>query len=744
MNDFLIQLIVRSVVILLLAFVITALLRPASASSRYLVWAVALATIVALPVALIIVPQWKVKVEVPATVSSLSRPVTPTVDDVTPVAPTVLTNQKIEDAVANAAVAIKTSRPVPPEVGLVVLYLLGVTITLGRIGAGRYSLKRIARNAASLDAPEWQSLLRSEATRLDIDRPIRLMASERVSTPLATGILSPVILLPADARQWNKEHREVVIRHELAHIARNDALICLVAGIACAIYCFNPLVWIAARRLRTEQERSCDDKVITLGTNAADYAEHLLTVAKSARNIGMQSFVSVAMARPSQLEGRLLAVLHTRRRNPLTRRGAFAVSALAFLMLVTIAALRPVPAEAIVVASQAEVPASLRVMPAIVMASEVPIEKAKPASRFDSVVIADVAASSGGTLTLDLKTGAGVRITGTDENRVRMRAELGGRDWRGTEISLVGDGGDARITSRYRTDYGNTSSSHRITISVPHRYNVRIESSGGEIVLRDIEGSFTGTTGGGEIDIANASGRASLTTGGGEISVKNSRLSGSVGTGGGSVLIQGVTGGLRGSSGTGDVFYGGSGSSEGITYSGASTNGARRGSDGKTYLRKSGGSVNLGDVGDGASIHTGGGDITIGESRGSVEIGTGGGDITVGPLYNGGVLTTGAGNLRIEIAEAGGPLRASTGNGTVTLIVPRNLNADLELETAFTRKHGQTRIQSDIPLTTTVTDNWDTQGGTPRRYVRANQSIGSGGPTIRIKTVNGNIIVRQR
>ena len=743
MNDFMIQLVVRSVVILLLAFAVTALMRTASASSRYLVWAVALATIVALPVALIFVPQWKVKVDLPATVTSLSQPSSQIRDDVAAVTPTVVTGQKIEDAVTNAAVSIRTSRPVPSRAGLLVLYLLGVTITLGRIAAGRYSLARIARSATLLDGPEWQTLLHLESARLDIGRPIRLMASERVSTPLTAGILSPVILFPADAIQWNGEHREVVIRHELAHIARNDTLICLIAGIACAIYCFNPLVWIATRRLRTEQERSCDDKVITLGTNAADYAEHLLTVAKSARNLGMQSFVSVAMARPSQLEGRLLAVLHARRRNPLTRRGAFAVSAVAFLMLVTIAALRPVPAEAIVVASQSVLPSGLRLMPAVVMASEVPIDKAKFSSRFDSVVTADVAASSGGTLTLDLKTGAGVRITGTDENRVRMRAELGGRSWRDTDIALLGDGGNARITSRYRID-GNTSSSHRITISVPHRYNVRIQSSGGEIVLRDIEGSFAGSTGGGEIDIANASGQASLTTGGGEISVKNSRLSGSVGTGGGSVLIQGVSGGLRGSSGTGDVFYGGSGSAEGITYSDKTTDGARRGSDGKTYLRKSGGSVSLGDVGDGASISTGGGDITIGESRGPVEIGTGGGDITAGPLYKGGVLTTGAGDLRIEIAEAGGQLRASSGNGTVTLIIPRNLNADLELETAFTRKHGETRIQSDISLTTTVTDNWDTQGGTPRRYVRANQSIGSGGPTIRIKTVNGNIIVRRK
>jgi hypothetical protein len=623
-------------------------------------------------------------------------------------------------------------------------------------------LSRITRTALPLDHWEWQTLLHRECSRLGIERTVRLMASDRVSTPLATGISHPVILLPIDAAAWGEQHREVVVRHELAHIARNDALLCLVAGIACAIYCFNPLVWIAARKLRTEQERSCDDRVITLGIDATDYAEHLLTVAKSARNIGMHSFVSVAMARPSQLEGRLLAVLQSRPRNPLTRRSAFTVSTAAFVSLVALAAIRPVRAEAIVIASQSPLSASPIVEKKNEVTVQAPADDRKPSddgavtiqpapdeeetvSMADSVATAEVAVSSGGTLFLDLKTGAGVHITGTDDNRVRMRAELAGRDWRNTEISLVNDGPDARIVLRYRDSRGNTSSSHRLTITVPRRYNVRIQSSGGEIVLRNVEGTFSGNTGGGEIDIANASGSANLTTGGGEINVRDSKLSGSVSTGGGSVLIEGVTGGLRGSSGTGNVLYGGAGSKNGITYSEASSEGARRGSDGKTYVRKSGGGISIGDVGNGASISTGGGDITIGASQGSVEVNTGGGDITAGPLFGGGIITTGAGNLRIEVGgSSGGPIRASSGNGTVTLILPRNIDADLDLETAFTRNHGETRIEGDWSLNPTVTDTWDTSMGTPRRFVRARQSLGSGGPTIRIRTVNGNIIVRRQ
>ena len=87
-----------------------------------------------------------------------------------------------------------------------------------------------------------------------------------------------------------------MLRHELAHIARGDALSQLVAGFVCALYWFHPLVWIAERRLRAECERACDDRVVSLGTPAPEYAAHLLEVARSARSFG-RPVLSVAMAR---------------------------------------------------------------------------------------------------------------------------------------------------------------------------------------------------------------------------------------------------------------------------------------------------------------------------------------------------------------------------------------------------------------------------------------------------------------
>src|SRR3989304_3942069 len=65
----------------------------------------------------------------------------------------------------------------------------------------------------------------------------------------------------------------------------------------------------AARQLRGERELACDDLVLAAGSRASDYATHLLEIARGLRVGALAGVASIAMARPSQLAGRPLAVL---------------------------------------------------------------------------------------------------------------------------------------------------------------------------------------------------------------------------------------------------------------------------------------------------------------------------------------------------------------------------------------------------------------------------------------------------
>lgn len=92
-----------------------------------------------------------------------------------------------------------------------------------------------------------------------------------VPTPMTWGVLRPVIVLPESA-----QGEKAILRHELAHVRRGDALVLVLAEITKALQWFNPLVWLAVRRLRAESERACDDAVVASGIAPAELADQLL------------------------------------------------------------------------------------------------------------------------------------------------------------------------------------------------------------------------------------------------------------------------------------------------------------------------------------------------------------------------------------------------------------------------------------------------------------------------------------
>jgi hypothetical protein len=129
-------------------------------------------------------------------------------------------------------------------------------------------------------------------------------------------------------------------------------------------------VWAAAARLRAESEHACDDQVLRAGSRPSDYAGHLLEVARTLR-APRTARSAVAMARPAQIRGRLLAVLADGRpRGPVSRRFAVPVLLAASLAVALLAALSPV--------SHAEAaPAELEV-------AEHPAEAARAAAGMDA------------------------------------------------------------------------------------------------------------------------------------------------------------------------------------------------------------------------------------------------------------------------------------------------------------------------------------------------------------------------
>jgi TonB family protein len=109
----------------------------------------------------------------------------------------------------------------------------------------------------------------------------------------------------------------------------------MAAEILRSVFWFNPLVWVASARLRQESEYACDDAVIEGAVDGADYAGHLLDLARTLHAGRRTGLAALAMARPSSLEGRIRAMLNVNvNRRPLTRWSrVFTVIALLSLTL---------------------------------------------------------------------------------------------------------------------------------------------------------------------------------------------------------------------------------------------------------------------------------------------------------------------------------------------------------------------------------------------------------------------------
>ncbi|MFN7139343.1 MAG: FG-GAP-like repeat-containing protein [Limisphaerales bacterium] len=205
---------------------------------------------------------------------------------------------------------------------ILVIWCVGFLVFLSALLLGLSRVRQL-RKRATIPSEELLHRLNAVCQRLGIKRQVRFILSSEELMPMTWGIKRPTIIVPATFGDWSVERQEAVLLHELAHIKRADCFFQLIAWGICSIYWFNPLVWFALRKFYSERERACDDLVLSRGTKATDYASHLLDIAREFRRRHSLAAAAVAMARPSEFEGRLLSILDSERDHG-TTNGKFA------------------------------------------------------------------------------------------------------------------------------------------------------------------------------------------------------------------------------------------------------------------------------------------------------------------------------------------------------------------------------------------------------------------------------------
>ncbi|HEX6371710.1 MAG TPA: M56 family metallopeptidase [Longimicrobium sp.] len=318
-------LVARGTLLLAAAALAALALRRGSPAARHMVWALALGAMLALPAASLLSPEWELSF---VHVVSLDGP-------------------------SGAAPARAATGPAGLAWSTLVLlaWAAGAAATLARYGLAMLAVRVVARGARPVTGGEWMERMHGAARELGLRERVHLLRAPGAAMPMTWGILQPAVLIPADADGWTAERKRVVLLHELAHVARRDCLWQTLASLCCAAYWFHPGVWWAARQMRIEREQACDDRVLRAGTRASEYAGHLLEVARSFRPRPLTAAAAVAMARRSQLEGRVLAVLDTARdRGAVPGRAALVACGIAAVALFPLAAASPggfqAPAEA--------------------------------------------------------------------------------------------------------------------------------------------------------------------------------------------------------------------------------------------------------------------------------------------------------------------------------------------------------------------------------------------------------------
>ena len=299
--------------------------RSARASIRHLCLTCAFAVMLLVPVTALIAPSLRFEIADPKMKIIATQLV--------PAPVNVLQNTNNQTNITNVGTSISAPAAFSWRKLIWMIWAVGAALLLTRLAISLIRLRLIRR--ASVPSLELNQTMRILTTGAGMRRRVEVLLHDDVEVPFTSSFLRPAIFLPADASTWSELELQRVLVHELEHIKRGDWLVQVLVRTVCAFYWFQPLVWIAWRKICLEAERACDDAVV-IGNEQTAYAEQLVNLARRLSSTLAPPILS--MANRSDLSRRVSAILDQHQaRGKAGRRWTVATLAVTALIVSAIA-----------------------------------------------------------------------------------------------------------------------------------------------------------------------------------------------------------------------------------------------------------------------------------------------------------------------------------------------------------------------------------------------------------------------
>ncbi|MQN01048.1 MAG: M56 family metallopeptidase [bacterium LCO1.1] len=168
--------------------------------------------------------------------------------------------------------------------------------------------------------------------RISDRKDITINECKGISSSFCYGILHKNIVLPQ--RERTDEERFFIIRHEYAHIQNDDLIVKLMLNIFCAMFWWDPFVYLLIRRMNQSFEIRCDHRVIEgiSDDQRVAYLETILSEYNRGGSTGKCTISEFSPKRQTDMEERFIEV--SRYRKGQTGKKKFLIVMLAVIIMV--------------------------------------------------------------------------------------------------------------------------------------------------------------------------------------------------------------------------------------------------------------------------------------------------------------------------------------------------------------------------------------------------------------------------